>query len=42
MKLLFRNLYHEEIVPLKKKIDKILKALLGNDDDPFSNSFLIL
>ena len=42
MKSLFRNLYHEEIIPFKKKIDKIIKLILGKDDDPFDNSCLIL
>ena len=42
MKLLFRNLYQEEIIPLKKKIDKIIKIIMGKDDDPFGNSCLIL
>jgi hypothetical protein len=42
MKLLFRNLYQEEIIPLKKKINKVIKIILGKDDDPFGNSCLIL
>jgi hypothetical protein len=42
MKLLWRNLYYQQIIPFKKKIDKIIKAILGKDDDPFGNSCVIL
>jgi len=42
MKLLFKNLYYEEITVLKKKIRKIIKLIMGKDDDPFGNSCLVL
>lgn len=42
MKLLFKNLRYEEVILLKKKINKIIKLILGKDDDPFGNSCLIL
>ena len=42
MKVLFENLFRKKIIPLKKKIDKIIKVMLGKDDDPFGNSCLIL
>jgi len=41
MKLLFRELCYEEIILFKKKIYKIIKLIMGKDDDPFNNSCLI-
>ena len=42
MKLLFRKVYYQEIIPFKNKIRKIMKLIMGKDDDPFGNSCLIL
>jgi len=42
MKLLFRKVYYQEIIPFKNKIRKIMNLIMGKDDDPFGNSCLIL
>ena len=42
MKLLFINTDDEKINLFKKKIQKIIKLIVGRDDDPFGNSCLIL
>jgi hypothetical protein len=42
MNLPFKNLHYEEIILFKKKIHKIIKLIMGKDDDPFGNSCLIL
>ena len=42
MKLLLRNKYYEKAILLKQKMQKILKHIVGNDDDPFGNSCVIL
>ena len=41
MKLLFSNMYRKMLVPLKRKIDKIIKEMRDDNDDHFSNPFLI-
>jgi len=40
MKLL--SVDYEKIILLKKKIHKMIKLIVGKDDDPFGNSCLIL
>ena len=42
MNLLFKNLGYEKIILLKKKIHKVIKLIMGKDDDPFDNFCLIL
>ena len=42
MKSLFRNAYYEKAILFKKKIQKIIKLIVGKDDDPFGNYCLIL
>lgn len=41
MKLLFKNQGYEKIILFKKKIHKIIKLIMGKDDDSFGNSCLI-
>jgi hypothetical protein len=41
MKLLFSNMYRQVLVPLKRKMNKIIKKMQDDNDDHFSNPFLI-